>query len=219
MLKNMITSALFAGFAAGLIATVLYISFIVPIVLEAEIYETGDLSYLELDGGVQQDWIRNAKTALATTVTFTGFALLMIAGFAMAERTNAPVSARIGMIWGLAGFIAFHLAPAAGLPPEPPGTIGAEVVSRQIWWTGTVLFTMFGLAAIAFGRNWLVWGLGIAALAAPHLIGAPHPEVVGGNVPPEIASRFTGISLAINAVIWVILGLLAGYFWKQGKET
>lgn len=218
MLKNLLTSALFAGFGAGIIVSALYLTMVVPLVLGAEVFESGGSTEMGLNIEVEQDWARNFKTALGTIATYTGFALLMVSGFALAERKGVKVSARQGILWGVAGFYAFHMAPAFGIPPEPPGTYDADLLTRQIWWTSTVAASIVGLAAIAFGKNWAHWGVGIVLITLPHIIGAPDPDYIGGSVPPEIASRFVGVALASNLAGWTLLGLFAGYFWIQERS-
>ncbi len=250
MLKKLLTSALFAGFGAGLITALLQISIAVPVILEAELYETGQKVHyagvvemvapdhidehdaeaeanaatraagevVEPDAPVEGfDWSRNVLTFFSVELNFISYALLLVAAMALATRRGVVVNARSGILWGLAGFAAFSLSPALGLPPELPGSVAADLALRQVWWIGTVIATIIGLAAIGFGKNWLHWGLGILAIALPHIIGAPHAGSFGGVVPPELQGEFVGLALAISAVGWGFLGLFAGHFW--GKEA
>jgi len=52
-------------------------------------------------------------------------------------------------------------------------------------------------------------------IAAPHLVGAPHPEVFEGVVPPELSALFAARVLAVGAFGWAALGALAGHFWSR----
>ena len=225
MLKNMVISALFAGFVTGLIVATLQILMVEPIILEAELYETGQLIHFGdvtanmPDIEPEKDWGRSAFSVLATTAVYIGFALLMVATFAFAETKGVEITARKGILWGLAGYGAFQLAPAIGLGPELPGMIAAELVPRQIWWTSTILATGAGIGLIAFGKNWAFWGAGIILIALPHIIGAPHPDVFGGTIPPELESEFAGRTLGLGAVFWAILGLTTAYFWRKETEV
>jgi predicted cobalt transporter CbtA len=63
------------------------------------------------------------------------------------------------------------------------------------------------------GALWIAAGL--ALMAAPHLIGAPQPERIGGAVPPELAGHFAAASLVTAAVFWCVLGWLSGTFWRR----
>jgi predicted cobalt transporter CbtA len=45
MFQKIVTSALFAGFCAGLLATLLHLVFLQPVLLHAELYEGGDLTH------------------------------------------------------------------------------------------------------------------------------------------------------------------------------
>lgn len=155
---------------------------------------------------------RTLYTALANVLTGTGFALILTACFALSGR---PVDGRTGVLWGLAGFGIASLAPALGLPPVVPGSITADLASRQIWWFLCVALTAAGLWAMVFrkGAAWMIGGMALIAL--PHLIGAPRPESVGSGVPPEIAAHFVAASLATAAIFWCAVGWLSGTFWTR----
>ena len=55
--------------------------------------------------------------------------------------TGCRSRARNGLLWGLAGFLAVNLAPAAGLSPELPGMPAGDLLARQVWWVGTIIAT------------------------------------------------------------------------------
>ena len=158
-------------------------------------------------------------TTLATIVTFSGFGLLLVAGFALAERFGAaPRAAVTGVIWGLAGFAALQLAPAMGLAPELPGSAAAEMGARQVWWVGTVAATAIGLALATLSHGRALALAGVALVAAPHVIGAPHPDGFAGVAPPELSALFAARSLGVGAVAWAVLGGFAGMLWTRGDS-
>lgn len=156
--------------------------------------------------------LRALLTTIATTLTSVGCALLLAGAFAVSGR---EVSAREGLLWGLAGFAAFALAPASGLPPELPGSVAADLVHRQIWWIGTMAATLAGLGLLVFARPAWVIPIAIALIAVPHLIGAPHPGEGVGLAPPELAASFAARSLGVNAVFWALLGLSTGALYVR----
>lgn len=229
MTRHLFASALFAGLSAGLFAALLQFAFVVPLLLEGELYEAGVRVHFasSLDAPVQspsgpaeglsQDPSRHFMTAGFNVVAYTAFALIMIAGMAIAVRAGHSVTPRSGILWGLAGFIALHLAPAFGLPPELPGTVAAEVQLRQVWWLATVVSTLLGLGLIAFGTNIVMIALGIVALVLPHLLGAPHLDTYFGIAPPELSAHFATRSLGVAAASWVILGALTAFFWTRKR--
>jgi len=241
MLKKLLTSALFAGIAAGVVAVVLHTAMLVPIIIEAERYETGQLTHFTAapdaavsksvsgDAGTQADgslWHRDTNplhrgilTFGAEMLNYTGLALLLVALFAIAEKYGHQITARRGLLWGLAGFLAFQVAPAAGLPPETPGIPAADLGARQIWWVATVLSTGVGIALIAFGRTLALPLIGIALIALPQIVGAPHPAEMSGVVPPSLEGLFAGRSIAVAAFTWPILGFLSGWFWQKTVVT
>lgn len=221
MFSKFLTSALFAGAVAGLIAGLLQLAFVQPVLLHAELYESGELIHLGVDPVTAHpvlpgfDGVRDGLSLIFTMLTYTGYALILVAVMSVAEGRGARIDGRIGMIWGIAGFVTFHLAPAFTLAPEVPGVAAAEVSARQIWWFATVAAAGVALWLIAFARNWALQGLAVALLAAPHLIGAPEPDSFTGTVPPEIAALFAARALGVGLAAWVLLGAFAGYFWQR----
>ena len=218
--------AVLAGFGAGLIAALLHFAWVQPLLLQAELYETGALTHF--GGGVMGhgadghahahgmgtafagDLARNGLTVLFTALIYLGYALLLAAAMGLAAERGVRIDARRGLIWGAAGFVAVQLAPAMGLPPELPGMAAAEITPRRIWWALTVACTAAGLGLLAFGRGWAQWGPALGLLLLPHLVGAPHPHDLFGPTPPEVASQFAARVLGVGLVAWVCLGGLLG---------
>jgi len=161
-----------------------------------------------IGGGLE----RLLHTGLANLLLGVGFALLLIACFALYGK---PVTPRQGVLWGLAGFAVFTLAPGLGLPPEVPGSRAAAVTDRQIWWVCTAAATALGLWLMVFARQHALKVLGIVVIAIPHLIGAPGPAEIGGKVPPELAGHFAAASIVVSAIFWASLGWLGGVFWQR----
>ncbi len=243
MIQRMAASALFAGFAAGLFAAALHFAFVEPILLDAEQYESGLLVHVGVASGGHDhaahdhtavpevaapaiaapapaaaspvDWGRHGLTVVFHALVYSGYGLVLVAGFAVAEMAGQRVSPRAGLIWGLAGFIAVQFAPSAGLPPELPGMAGGDLTARQVWWVGTVLATGAGLALIGFGRNAAALGLAVVLIAGPHLIGAPRPAEMTGPVPPELAALFASRTLGVGMAVWAVLGLVAAAIWDR----
>ena len=235
MIRKVLASALVSGLLAGVLVTIIQEFTTTPIILYAEEFEGGghgnDHAFLNdaadggaiilADGKVDHDdaaWApqdgleRTFYTFLANLVAGVGFALLLVAGFVIYGK---PVNARRGVIWGLAGFATFAIAPALGLPPEVPGSMAADLGARQVWWLATVVATGAGLWCLVFGgRHWLN-GLGIVLIILPHAVGAPQPGDIGGAVPPELAGHFVAASLVTTFIFWAVLGWLAGRSYER----
>jgi cobalt transporter subunit CbtA len=227
MLKTLLASALFAGLIAGLFAAGLQQVFLVPLIVEAELYETGAVIHFGAAEAAAQgaeaghaaegggDLVRSLLTMAMTVLTTCGFALILVAGFALAERLRLTrIDLRTGLLFGLAAFTATQLLPSMGLSPELPGAAAGELAQRQLWWLITVAGTLAGIGLIAWG-NAATKIVGAVMIAAPHLIGAPHPEVFEGVVPPELSALFAARVLAVGALGWAALGALAGHFWSR----
>lgn len=145
-------------------------------------------------------------TLVANIVSGVGFALLLVAA---SELKGGLTSWREGLLWGLAGFAVFTLAPSIGLPPEAPGVEGAALLDRQIWWLATVLATALGLGLIAFGRAPLLALAGVALIAAPHVVGAPIAPAPPA-IPHDLEHRFVVAVIVTGFVFWAVLGTAAG---------
>lgn len=224
MNQKLLTSAVFAGVGAGLIAALLQFYFVIPTLLEGELFEGGTRVHFGADGSPQSDRGapslgdeigRHLMTVGFNIVTYVGFGFLLLAAMVLTEMKGfTTITARSGIIWGVCGFIAIQMAPAIGLPPVLPGTIGAEVDARQAWWLGTIAASGIGLWMIAFIRGPLALA-GIVLLAAPQIIGAPQLDTYWGVAPPELAAQFVTFSLGAAAVGWTALGFLAAWFWTR----
>ena len=224
MISRVLTGALIAGFAAGLIAAVLQFVFVQPVLLHAELYESGQLVHFGADsivpadrGAGGLDIGRDFLSVLFSATVYVGYGLILVAAMTVAADRNwvRRIDARSGMIWGLAGFVTFHFAPGFGLTPELPGAAAADLGARQLWWWGTVAATGLAMGLIGFGRGWQAWAPAIVLLAIPHLIGAPQPDAFTGPAPPELASEFAARAFGVGMVAWVSLGAIAGFIWQR----
>ncbi|QUJ76327.1 CbtA family protein [Sulfitobacter albidus] len=224
MLGKLLASALFAGAATGLIVGLLQLLFVQPVLLHAELYESGELVHFggaaisahpDLPGF---DPVRDLLSVVFTMLTYTGYAFILVALMLVAEERGAQIDARSGLIWGVAGFVAAHFAPAFSLAPEVPGVAAADVGARQIWWFATVGAAAVAMWLIAFGRNWALWGVAVILLAAPHLVGAPEPDTFTGPVPTEIGALFAARALGVGLAAWVILGAFSAFFLDREQR-
>lgn len=264
MIKRMLTSAVFAGFAVGLLAAALHFAFVQKYILLSELYETGAVTHFASGSSADDavaaplpepvpepapvadpsagqavvadgagdpaeaaashggdhgtpaiDLVRNGYTVLFAVLVYSAYALLMIAGFGLAEAAGRKIGPTEGLLWGLAGFASFQMAPALGLAPGLPGTIAAEIAVRQTWWWGAVAATSSAIALISFGRKPWAYVPAAALLAAPHVIGAPQIDAYYGVVPPEVAAAFSASVLGVGLMVWLSLGWVAGSLWQR----
>ncbi len=162
---------------------------------------------------------RNALTVLFFVVTYVSYGLILAAGFGLADSFGNTIGLREGLLWGIAGFIAFQLAPAMGLEPELPGTMAADLAARQLWWWGTALATVAGLALIGYGKGVPAYGAAVLLLALPHIIGAPELEGYSGVAPPELAAAFAARGLGVGLLVWATLGAMTGHLWSRSATV
>jgi cobalt transporter subunit CbtA len=225
-----------AGALAGLLAMGLHAVVTVPLIVQAESYEkaadaaahlssAGDASsrtpvlpgsteHTSPDTNGDQGLNRLMLTAAADLLTGFGFALLLVAGYVLRGRA---VDWHSGLMWGLAGFVTFILAPGLGLPPEVPGTAAAPLQDRQVWWALTALATGSGLALVCFTRRapWVL--VGVVLLVLPHWVGAPHPAEFKSLAPEALAHRFVVATTVTSLVFWSALGAFSGFFYSRAR--
>ena len=236
MMMRMLAGGIIAGFAAGLFATVLHFAFVQEIILHAELYESGELVHfgepMDHGAGAGHDdhgghgeagegsaFTRNALTVLFTGLIYAGYGLVLVAGYQVAGLFGRTITPQEGVLWGIAGFAAFQLAPAMGLAPELPGAIGADITLRQYWWLGTVVATAGGLALIGYGRGVLTVIAGATLVALPHAIGAPVLDEFYGYAPPELAAEFSARVLGVALAVWALLGWLTARFAAREPDA
>jgi cobalt transporter subunit CbtA len=243
LFQRIFFAAVLSGLAAGLAMSAVQQWRVAPLILAAEVYEdaapaepavadhthdAGTPAHTheeavpvhehDEDAWAPQDGAeRIAYTVLANLLGAIGFAFLLAA---VSVLSGIEITARIGVIWGLGGFVALQLAPAFGLPPELPGMPAADLVARQVWWVGTALATGAGMLAIAKLRNWT--GIVIAAvlILAPHVIGAP--QLAGEHatsVPANLATSFAAATLGTGALFWLIVGPLLGWLNERFAKS
>ena len=216
--RRLVFAALCAGLLSGVFAAVAHHIATVPLILEAETYEKSasrasaaaheHSSAWEPENGAE----RSAYTLLADILTGFGFALLLGAGLTLC---GGEAGWRQGLLWGLAGFATFTVAPSLGLPPQLPGSEAAPLFDRQLWWLGTAVATGCALALLAFttAARWAI--IATVLIVLPHLCGAPEPAEYDGAVPAGLAHRFVVAATVASFLFWLILGASTGYFHNR----
>jgi cobalt transporter subunit CbtA len=224
--QRLFFAALLAGLIAGAGMTALQQWRVAPLILEAEVYENtaaipaahehdaatpahehGEDAWAPQDGAE-----RVGYTVGADLLAAIGFALLLAAASML---TGIEVTAANGVVWGLAGFAIFQLAPAFGLPPELPGMPAADLVARQVWWWGCALATATAIFGVAKFRSWPVVAIAVVLVLLPHVIGAPVAPHAESGVPAHLATAFAASTLAVGAAFWIALGPLYGYLFER----
>ena len=223
MLSRILAVGLLAGLVAGLLVAVLQQVTTTPLIVAAEVFETGHAAEAQKthdhgahehdEGWKPADGLpRLFYTSLATIVTAVGLALALLAAMVVAGE---EIDERRALAWAIAGFVAFGLAPAAGLAPELPGSAAAELVARQIWWVGTGCATAIAIWMFFKAEKLVLRVLALAVLLAPHVIGAPRSHELESRAPAELAAQFAALSLAVQASLWVLVGIAIGLLWPR----
>jgi cobalt transporter subunit CbtA len=251
LFRSIVFSAVIAGVAAGAVITVIQQLGTVPLILKAETYEKGQraksaelasapvtVGHSHAEAAVAEHehqhgaeaWgpedglQRNAFTAGANVLTAIGFALVLAALFAFRTGHGAHgIHWHEGLVWGLAGFTVFTLAPGLGLPPELPGVPAAPLLSRQIWWVLAAFAAAGGLSLIFLRRSAPASIAGLILIVLPYLVGAPELENVETSVPTSLSHQFAVTVTVTSLVFWSVLGSLTSitfaYFDRSASEV
>lgn len=221
-MQRILVTALIAGLAAGLVNSAAQMVLVAPLIEKAETLERADADSAAAGDGAASSqpaaWApadgfqRAAFTVLANLLVGIGFALFLAAAFAL---RGSPMDGRRGLAWGLAGFCVFALAPALGLPPEPPGMAAADLSGRQGWWLMTAGATAVGLALLVFASGRAARIAGLVLLVAPHVIGAPVHQAAAPSPAADMALEFALASLAATALFWSVLGGVSGIMYRK----
>jgi cobalt transporter subunit CbtA len=228
--RAIVFSSVVVGIVVGALVTVVQQFGTVPLILKGEAYEaaadeagsdqaTADASvepgsaaahsagpgHHEAAWRPKDGWERSGFTAAANVLTSIGFALLLGGIYAL---RNHLVTWHEGLVWGLAGFLVFTVAPGLGLPPELPGVPAAPLEPRQMWWIATAIGTAVGLGLVFLNRSPWAAALGLAAIALPHVIGAPHLGEVHTKVPGALSHQFVVAVTLTSLLSWALLGSL-----------
>lgn len=236
---RLVLAAMLVGAISGLLYTGVQHIQVIPIIQVAETYEDNPGGPAAPPATVQKQepaahahhahdsattWEpaegleRTTYTWLTNTLTSIGLAMVLVALMTATRRSGSlsDMTWMQGLAWGLAGYGAFFVAPALGLPPEIPGTASPALEDRQLWWIMAVVLTATGLLGAAFLKSPWRWAA-LLLLVVPHLIGAPHLDPGDSHFPthpPAVAAeltqltwRFVGATALANAALWLSLGL------------
>lgn len=243
MTVRILLAAIAAGLIAGLLMTPVQAVKVVPLIVQAETYETGGHDHAAAgadhshDDAAAQAAVsvpagptlgdaeavegegtlllgRFWNTLVANLVTGVGYGLLM-AGVSLAAGVR--ISFLTGLAWGFGGWMCAQLLPSLGLPPALPGFPHADLAERQIWWVATAVLSITGFWLLCLYKSQWFRALGVLLLFAPHFWGAPQPADLASDVPAYLASQYATASLATTLFFWLALGLALGFLWDRMK--
>jgi len=235
MFRSMVLTALGIALVAGLVLSAVQALHVSPIIYSAEAFEVAEPgvaaalndghshSHDDQAWSVKDGFERVGYTALSNVLSAFGFAMILLASMFMArDKANLNISWFRGIVWGLAGYLTFFVVPALGLPPEIPSMEAAALEGRQSWWVLAVLATGLAIGSLVFLPG-MAKTAAIVFIAAPWVVGAPHPEIAGFLHPDAqvvaalegLQTQFVYATALANGVFWIILGGLTGYAAKR----
>jgi cobalt transporter subunit CbtA len=220
MLRSILLAAIIAGTLTGILFTGIQHLQLIPLILEAEGYEGDDENSHHAEqhehAGTEHDTTgtaleRNLFTLLANVLAGISFAMLLAGAIVLSGHAGW----RKGLLWGVAGYLCFFVAPGLGLTPKLPGTRGAPVEYQQVWWLVTVSATTIGISLLVFTQHALLKVLGLMFIVMPHIVGAPLPEQPYSAAPQQLRNSFIIASALANIGFWISLGFLSGYLLRS----
>ena len=225
MFKNLLLVGLLAGVLSGSLLTLLQAVTVIPLIHQAEQYEIqfpvmgSETGHHGHDGPVKEwgpgnGWERLAFTWLANVSIAAGFGLMMAGIMSL----HSPKTWTQAVLFGVAGYYAFFLAPAFLLPPELPGSDASHLQSRQAIWLYTVVVSLVSMALVSFStRPWLRL-LGLVSLASPFLLFTREDVRYSVPVPFELIEQFTRMTAVTNALLWATIGLCVRWLFLKVSD-
>src|SRR5215472_10341108 len=217
MVFRTVSTALLAGFLAGVCLFVIQRSSTLPLILAAETYEKAASVEAPSDTFAKEP-MRSIATLLGDVLVAMSFGLFLTGIYAATGRDGWLH----GLLCGLVGFATFHLAPAMVVPPAVPGMEVGPIALRQIaWWVTTasaaigfiLLFDLTGLAKLA---GVLFFILPAAIYRVLSVLPAPRTR---SHSLALLDRAFVMRTLAGMFAFWVILGAVSGYlFARSGRN-
>lgn len=209
-IKALIVASLWSGVLAGLLLTAVEQVKVIPLLLNTEVYAqttqtTNEPNTPDAESLLPKtDQKLTFSKSIANISQAIAFALLL---GAVGNLRGGLGGWRVGLLWGLAGYAVFFIAPSIGLSAELPNVQSANLKDRQIEWLMTVSDTSLGLWLLSFAKTHTNKFFGAVLLIAPYLMTAPT------HVSPIPAELDQSLILA-NALFWLALGALMGQFYK-----
>lgn len=217
-LKSLFIAASLSSLLAGVILTLVQQAQVIPLIETAEQIEKQQAHNHEHEHQQDHVWMpkdgmqRQLFTTFSNIVIALGFTLLLAA---VVHLSQSKLNWKRGLLWGLAGYAVFFLAPALSMTPELPGMQSAALADRQLWWLATSACTAVALALLAFKSGWPVKAGALLLLLIPHWFGAPGAIIEQSGVSLELIQGFLLASVIANAVFWLAMGGFYGYFHKK----
>ncbi len=229
MIRKLLMAGIFSGIIAGALLTLVQQFQVIPLILEAETYEVQSNQHSH-DSQVHEhstentspaEWApnngneRTLFTLMTNILLGIGFSLLLVA---LMTATNHS-GWQLGLLWGLAGFCVFYLAPSFDLPPELPGSIAAGLEHRQLWWLATVISTAIGLGLLFLNPALTFRLLGVLFIIAPHFFTSSITVEHISQVPKELINSFIVSTSFANILFWSTIGTFNGVFKSRFFES
>ena len=219
-LSRTLYAALVAGAAAGVLLFVLQSWTTLPLIHQAEKYETAQAPvhpHPHANEPSDNQLVRAAYTTTGDVLVGIGFAMLLAAMYALSGKSGLGQ----GLLWGLAGFATFHLGPALVVPPSIPALELAPLSIRQAAWLIAAISTGLGLAIFAFGPKAAKIG-GLLLLFLPSVLFRFLLSVTGSDIPsPEIyrlEHLFIVYVLGDFLLFWLVLGAISGWMFQSSAD-
>ena len=220
MLSRTVYAALVAGAAAGVLLFVLQSWTTLPLIHQAERYERAEEPVhpqSHANEPSDNQLIRAAYATAGDVLVGIGFGMLLAAMYGLGGKSGLVP----GVLWGLAGFATFHLAPALVVPPSIPALELAPLSIRQAAWLIAAFCTGLGLAVSAFGPKAAQVG-GLLLLFLPSVLFRFLFSVSGSDIPSPDGSAlqhlFSVYVLGDFLLFWLVLGALSGHLFEQSTD-
>ena len=218
MVFRTISTALLAGVLAGMCLFALQRTLTVSLIHGAERYEK-EASNVESPSDIfAKDPLRSMATLLGDIFLAIGFGLILSGVYAFSGRHGWLY----GLLFGLAGFATFQLAPAAVAPPAVPGMDVASLALRQTGWWVAAGSTIVGLILFFNLTRWAKLA-GVLVLLLPAAVFRTLLSLPAPTTPLHplalLDQAFVMRTLGCMLAFWLILGAISGYLFARAERN
>ena len=229
VVRALLVRGMLAGAAAGVAAFVVAYLFGEPGVEGGIAFEKqGAHAHDELVSRGVQSTVGLLVGVLVWAVAIGGILALVYAGTRGRIGPARPRAA--ALVLAVVGFVVVVLVPFLKYPANPPGSSdGGSIVARTNLYLLMLLFSVLVAAAATALGNTLAprlrtWNATIAAVAAYLLVVAvggallPSVDETPADFPAPLLYDFRVASLAVQAVLWGVLGLVFGALVERSAQ-
>jgi cobalt transporter subunit CbtA len=211
-----ISTGLLAGLLSGICLFLIQRTSTLSLIHTAETYEK-TTSVESASDAFAKEPMRSVSTLLGDVFVAVGFSLILAGIYALSGKDGWFQ----GLLWGLAGFASFNLAPAIVVPPAVPGMEVAPLLIRQTGWLVAATSTIIGFVLLfKFAEPAKLGSILFFALPAVvfRVLLSVQPATTQSHSLARLDQAFVSHTLGAMLLFWAVLGTTSGYLFARARR-